>query len=78
MTVEERYGYIAYDDKSKQLSAYIQGHLLTVESFLSNLPNTREKALAMTKLEEAFMWVGKAIKADQIERMKTAKLETKQ
>jgi hypothetical protein len=28
----------------------------------------RAKALAITKLEETFMWIGKAIRDDQIER----------
>jgi hypothetical protein len=36
----------------------------------SNLLNSREKSLALTKLEETWMWVGKSIKIDQEERTK--------
>lgn len=33
-----------------------------------NLTNGRAKALAVTKLEEAYMWVGKAIRDEQVSR----------
>lgn len=35
----------------------------------------RAKALALTKLEEVYMWIGKAIRDDQIERNGSAELQ---
>ena len=36
-----------------------------MEQELNKLPQSREHSLAITKLEESFMWVGKALKKGQ-------------
>jgi hypothetical protein len=41
---------------------YIRGTLLNVASIIDNFcPNSREKALAITKLEEAMFWANASI-----------------
>jgi hypothetical protein len=39
------------------------------------LVSPRAKALALTKLEEVYMWIGKAIRDDQLSRNGTAELQ---
>ena len=39
------------------------------------LKSPRTVALALTKLEECYMWIGKAIRDDQIERNGSAELQ---
>jgi len=39
------------------------------------LLSPRAKALAITKLEEVYMWIGKAIRDDQIKRNGSAELQ---
>lgn len=36
------------------------------ELILHRLTSSREKSLAMTNLEQTFMWVGKAVRNDQL------------
>ena len=40
----------------------------TLERLIENLlPGSREASLAITKLEECYMWIGKAIRNSQVE-----------
>lgn len=41
---------------------------------LDAMPHTRATSLALTKLEEAYMWIGKALRDDQIARNGSAEL----
>lgn len=41
---------------------------------IESLPPGRAKALAVTKLEECYMWIGKAIRDEQIARNGSAEL----
>lgn len=60
---------INYDEKSLLKNERIKARFEEAyEAIRENLTASREKSLALTKLEEAFMWVGKAIKADQLLR----------
>lgn len=63
-----RFSYIAYDEQSAQKSGQVRDHMQQIEALLLQLPESRACSLALTKLEEAFMWVGKAIRDDQLER----------
>lgn len=70
-----RFDYIKYDDRAFQFQALCKTHMCVIELFLNNLPDSREKSLAITRLEEAYMWVGKAIREDQIQRNGVAELQ---
>lgn len=64
-----RFDYVQYDEKAQNLQSMAKNHVTVIELLLTgNLPNSREKSLALTKLEEAYMWIGKAIRDDQITR----------
>lgn len=70
-----RFDYVKYDVKAQSLQQSVKSHMGVIELFLNNLPNSREKSLAITKLEEAYMWIGKAIRDDQIARNGSAELQ---
>ena len=63
-----RFAYISYDLQatSEQQSAKTQVEQL--EIIIERLQPSREKSIAMTKLEECYMWIGKGIKEKQIYR----------
>ena len=64
-----RFDYAAYDDESNKLSADIRTKFTTLTSTIEELlVDGRAKALVLTKLEEAFMWVGKSIRDTQLKR----------
>lgn len=62
-----RFDYIEYTAKSQQLSDERKKLSEKYENLINVLPNSREKSIALTKLEECFMWVGKAIRNMQLE-----------
>jgi len=65
-----RFDYIKYDQKSQDTQAVLKKHFESIEKILDeDLPTGLEKELAIMKLEEAYMWVGKAIKNEQISRL---------
>ncbi len=75
--MSSRYDYVKYDDKACAAQAAFKAKFEQLEDALNEaLPSTpggrdafgRAKALVLTKLEEAYMWVGKAIRDDQMAR----------
>ena len=71
-----RFDYVAYDAISATKQATAKQQLTGVVEFLdANLKHGRAKSLVMTKLEEAYMWIGKAIRDEQIERNGSAPLQ---
>ncbi len=74
--MSSRFDYVKYDDKATTLQANFKAKFSELEELVtSNLSSIRAKALVLTKLEEAYMWVGKAIRDDQIERNGPAELQ---
>lgn len=66
-----RFDYVHFDNRSDNSSQGSKALCKALESFIEeNLENSREKSSAITKLEECFMWIGKAIKVDQLKREK--------
>lgn len=64
-----RFDYVAYDDVAMEKQALFKRAFVALEvDGEKELPDGRAKALFMTKLEEAYMWAGKAIRDDQIAR----------
>ena len=70
-----RFDYVKYDEKAQGLQECVKNHMITIELFLNNLPDGRYKSLALTALEEAYAWTGKAIRDDQIKRNGSAPLQ---
>ena len=64
-----RFDYVLYDKKAAMDQATFKQMFQALEGGIaSQLGQSRPASLAMTKLEEAYMWIGKAIRDDQIAR----------
>jgi hypothetical protein len=63
-----RFDYVKYDDKATRDQATLKAAFESLASQFTYLNEGRAKALAITKLEEAYMWVGKALRDDQLIR----------
>lgn len=71
-----RFDYVKYDEKATDDQASFKAIFTALEKTVNEyLKSPRAKALVLTKLEEAYMWIGKAIRDDQIERNGQAELE---
>ena len=63
-----RFDYVRYDARPEGLQATAKVRAGQLEELIAPLPDGRAKALALTKLEECYMWIGKAIRDAQIKR----------
>lgn len=70
-----RFDYVKYDATAALQQAAFKQQFQTIEELANGLAPGRAKALILTKLEEAYMWVGKAIRDDQIARNGSAPLQ---
>lgn len=71
-----RFDYVKYDEKAADDQAFFKDQFETVTANVEAiLMSPRAKALVYTKLEEAYMWIGKAIRDDQISRNGKAELQ---
>lgn len=70
-----RFDYVQYDEEAAKHQALLKSHFQATELAVNTLNDGRAKALVMTKLEEAYMWVGKAIRDDQLKRNGSAPLQ---
>ena len=65
MTVEDisgRFRYKEMSDERKQSSEFIGEKFIDLGDIIDiHCPNNRERSLALTKLEEALMWVNKSL-----------------
>lgn len=68
-----RFDYVAWDEESQNICNTLKVQCQTVEAELIHLSESREKSMAITKLEETFMWIGKAIRSDQLKRTQGVK-----
>ena len=66
-----RFDYVKYDERAMAQQATAKTYFVGLENWLSTaLKDGRAKALVMTKLEEAYMWIGKAIRDEQVAERK--------
>lgn len=57
------YDYVAYDDDQKHVQCIIKEEVEELHRSMAYLLlDNREKAIALTKLEEVYMWAGKSIR----------------
>ncbi len=69
------FDYVKYDEHSLALQIQFKDLFCQIEKELKAFDPTRESSLAVTKLEESYMWIGKVIKNDQIKRNGSAELQ---
>jgi hypothetical protein len=71
-----RFDYVKYDETAIKHQELAKVGVETLAGYIEkNLHSPRAKALALTKLEEVYMWVGKAIRDDQVTRNGGAPLQ---
>lgn len=65
----QRFSYVKYDSESVRKQETVKKMFEAIEQFCdAELKPGRAASLVHTKLEEAYMWTGKAIRDEQIER----------
>ncbi len=65
----KRFDFIKYDEEAMRKQAEFKLSFEVLDADIEKmLPAGRAKSLAITKLEEAYMWIGKGIRDEQIER----------
>lgn len=63
-----RFDYVKYDEQATQQQNSFKGNVQHLEAMINQIQCPRSKALALTKLEEVYMWIGKGIRNDQLAR----------
>lgn len=63
-----RFNYVRYDEQSVKQQEQAKAMCEQMEQFINSLGAGRPQSLALTALEETYMWIGKAIRDNQIMR----------
>jgi len=72
----QRFSYVKYDVHSSVIQETFKQMFEAIEDYANQmLTDSRPKSLLMTALEEAYMWTGKAIRDEQVEREGAVKHE---
>lgn len=70
-----RFDYVKYNEAAAKIQEAFKAKFKDLDDSLAALEDSRAKALVFTKLEEAYMWVGKAIRDQQIKNCGPAELQ---
>ncbi len=71
-----RFDYVKYDERALAIQKTAKELCSVLEAGINiEIQSPRAKALALTKLEEVYMWIGKGIRDDQIARNGGAPLQ---
>lgn len=63
-----RFDYVKYDELALAVQNEAKEKAIALEIVINGLESPRAKALALTKLEEVYMWIGKAVRDDLLKR----------
>jgi len=63
--MEGRFEFVEFSEASVELMLKCKDAALKMEEAIGLLDQSRSKSLALTKLEECYMWIGKAIRDQQ-------------
>lgn len=63
-----RFNYVRYDEESTKQQEQAKAMCEQMEQFIESLGKGRPQSLALTALEETYMWIGKAIRDNQVLR----------
>lgn len=66
--MSRRLDYVKYDERATIQQSAFKDLFLDLENMAEGLKDGRAKSLVMTYLEITYMWVGKAIRDEQIAR----------
>ena len=71
-----RFDYVKYDDQANETQSLFKEAVTQIAADIEvNIKSPRAKALALTNLEQVYMWIGKGIRDDQVARNGGADLE---
>lgn len=62
----KRFDYVEYDDETHEAQLSFKQMYSALAVNIEHLPQSRGQALALTQLEESYMWVGKALRDYQL------------
>ena len=68
-----RFDYVEYDELAVWRQKTAKELFMNISSIVESYEISRPQSIALTKLEEAYMWIGKAIRDDQIARNNSVK-----
>lgn len=68
MLHSRRFDYVKYDAQATIQQQAFKEQFQIIENMANNLKDGRAKSLVMTYLEITYMWVGKALRDEQIAR----------
>lgn len=64
--MSQTFSYVKYDEEHAATQQQFKAAFESIEKMVMTLAPSRPRSLVLTKLEEAYMWVGKSIRDDQI------------
>lgn len=70
-----RFDYIKYNEAAQKLQQAFKDKFIELADAVEALDDSRAKSLVLTKLEEAYMWIGKAIRDQQIKNCGVSELQ---
>lgn len=70
-----RFDYVKYDERAMQDQTFAKQVFEKLAEMIEAQGPGRATALALTKLEECYTWLGKAIRDNQIKRNGEAEVE---
>lgn len=70
-----RFDYVKYDDHAVGVQEGFKAKFEALASAIEAMPSGRATSLALTALEEVYMWIGKSIRDDQVKRNGSAPLQ---
>lgn len=74
--MSNRFDYVKYDQRAINMQNHVKEVCQQLEEYMQQfIPEGRPKSLALTSLEEFYMWVGKAIRDDQLTRVNNTELQ---
>lgn len=65
-----KFDYVKFDAQSEEIQAHFKAMYDGILILADSIKDGRSKNYLVAKLEESYMWVGKGIRADQLEREK--------
>lgn len=63
-----RFDYVRYDQESQDKQRVFKDHVEELDRMISTLECPRSTEYAIKALEECYMWVGKALRNEQLKR----------
>jgi uncharacterized membrane-anchored protein YjiN (DUF445 family) len=60
-----RFEFVKYNQESIKKQEYFKDLVTRLEKAIVKLPTIRETSMALTRLEECYMWIGKSIRNEQ-------------